>query len=211
MKGLLAIALFTSLQIQGGLNAVEMFYDPAGRGPTPTVGQGRDRLRVIQVTHHFPRFSKVGIHYWFENKAGVRLTEDQAAAATGAFTLHIRTNVDGFLSVWLMTAGTGREVTPAQGKPLTAASEFIVPGDVQFASAEPAGRLVVLFAQSQTEMPPDPSAAVQKLQRILGRTAPDGSPELVRASDSGTPGQVGTYVVNRQGMPVAAAISLKVR
>jgi hypothetical protein len=214
MRVLLALALVGSLQAQGALSPIDMFYDPAGAGAQSTgqLPEG-NRLRAIPVVRPFPPYGNVGIHYWFENDAGARLTEAQAAAAHVALTLHVRSNTDGFLTVWLIKPAVGTQLTPAEdrGYPLAVDTEYVVPGHVEFGSGDSAGRLILLYSRSQTEVAKDPAHAGQRLQTFSSRTAPDGLPQLVRGTDSGTPGQVGTYVVNRRGSPIGAEVSLQFR
>ena len=213
MKMLLALALVGTLQAQAAPSPVDMFYNPAG-GPTQPVGQlaEANRLRVIAVVHPFPPYGNVGIHYWFEDDGGARLTEAQAATLQVPLTLHVRSNTDGFLTVWLTGTGSGTQLTPAQerGHPLAVGAEYVVPDRIQFGGGDSAVRLILLFSRSQTEQAKDPAHASQRLQTFTGRMAPDGLPQLVRG-ESGTPGQVGTYVVNRRGSPIGAEISLRLR
>ena len=54
----------------------------------------------------------VGLHYWLETSTGARLTEKQAAFATGRFTLHIRCNTPAFLTVW--STEDGSQLTPVE-------------------------------------------------------------------------------------------------
>jgi hypothetical protein len=214
MRTLLAVVAFTANILLFQDSALEMFYNPAGRQvEAATAAMRPGELRTIPVVQPFPAGGYVGIHYWFEDSARARFTENQAAAAKGPFTLHIRNNVDeGFLTVWWITAAIGTQLTPVQGRyngyRVAGRAEYVVPGHVHFTHPDCAGRLIVVFSRSQTEQAADAAHAVRRLETFLSRTTPDGRPQLVRERDSSTPGQVGTYVVNRRGFPVAAEIPL---
>ena len=149
-----------------------------------------------------------------DTSSGERLTEEQAAASQGAYSLHVRTNAEGFLSVWLSGETEPRQLTPGyggyNGHMLPSGSDYTVPGLLRFGQ-NPAARLIVVFSRSQTEQPAHGQGAITRLQTISNRTAQDGLPQIVRDSDRRSPGQVGTYVVNRRGGPVVAEISLRSR
>lgn len=143
----------------------------------------------------------VGIHYWLETKNGVRLTERTAASANGRFTLHVRSNTAGFLSVW--TTADGRLLTSEYngypGHRIEAAVEYVAPGDFRVSASAAEGLVVVLFARSQTEQVRNLGDAWNKLSKLL--------PSIVRQSDE-NPGAVGTYVVNRDGNQPGVEIAL---
>ena len=53
-----------------------------------------------------------------------------------------------------------------------------------------------------------PASAQRRLADLSARTGPDGARLIVRESDDVTPGEIGTYIVNRRGMPLATQIVL---
>ena len=138
-------------------------------------------------------FENVGIHYWLQAKDGTRLTERMPAASTGRFTLHIQSNTVGFLGVW--TTRDGAMLTPwyggYAGHKINASSEYVVSGDFRLSQSEDDGRVVVLFARSQTEQVRQAIQAIEKLERL--------QPSIVMQFDDSTSPSVGTYVVNRHG------------
>ena len=154
----------------------------------------------------------VGIHYWFENGRGSRSSEARAAGAGAHVRLHIRSNVDGFLTVWTadQSGGGGVQLTPMEGQwsgyLLRAGREYVVPGDLAVSSAEPATRVLVLFARAQMEQVGSAADAREKIQRLSAAIGRDGALSIVRETDDASPGQVGNYVVHREGAQAGAEI-----
>src|SRR3954471_2463393 len=89
-----ALTIPAAAQVAG---AKAMFYDPSDLGPAPVLTSGA--LRPIDEVRG--PLLHCGIHYWFENAAGVPMTEAAARVAGGRVTLHIRSNIGaGYLSVF---------------------------------------------------------------------------------------------------------------
>jgi hypothetical protein len=195
-----------------------MFYDPAAGQPTPAA-EPRQRLKPIKWAWPFPRNGFVGIHYWFEDADGRAFSEERAAAVSGSLTLNLRSNVEGFVSVWRMNGvkSTERsqllytrlqwEASRVHGE----AEESAVRSEVQFTLDESPKTLIIVFGRSETEQANSPESARNRLQTLSTRTDPDGTRWIVRESDDATPGEIGTYVVNRRGMPLAVEIGLQRR
>lgn len=152
----------------------------------------------------------VGLHYWFENDRGEPLADPASAGAGARLTLHLRSNVGAFLTVWMSDAShPSLELTPRTdagpegrwtGYRLPADRVFVVPRDFGVAAAaDAAERIIIFLARSQTEQVDSIMTAREKLQRITARTAIDGESVLVREVDRTTRGQIGTYVVHRTG------------
>jgi hypothetical protein len=208
MNVLLTLVLVAGLQAQGARSPIDMFYDPDGTAvarPAQVV-EGRG-LRTVPDLLPFPRYGSVGLHYWFENDAGERLIDVQAAASHAGLTLHVRGNTGGFLTVWSLDATSGAQMAGARLAPGT---ELVVPGRVEFRGGDATRRLILLFSRSETEQATEPANASRRFLTFSRRTA-DGRPQIVRGIDAETPGQVGMYVVNRVGGPVGAEISLASR
>jgi hypothetical protein len=209
----LALVLSVGMFVTDQAGAKTMFYDP-GDARAATVKASvadRGRLRPIVYAQPFPAYGHVGIHYWFEDGNGRIFSENKAPAVKGPFTLHIRNNVGGgFLTVWSMN-GDGAEVTPREGQWAgyrMTAETFVVPTKLQFLHAEQNLRLIIVFARSQTEMAASVESARNRLLDLGSRVGRDRLPQIIRATDDTTSGEIGTYVVNREGMPVAAELSL---
>ena len=205
-----------ALQQPVGTVAKKMFYDPAdvGASEAPTSTAARTALRAVTYATPFPAYGHVGIHYWFEDGAGARYSERQAAMSTRPLTLHVRSNVHGFLTIWSLD-GVGAELTPRMdsrwaGHDLSTKT-FVVPGSFTFRPGDQASRLIIVFARSQTEVPSTPPGAAERLSDLGSRAGSDGWPQIISESDDNTPGEIGVYVVNRVGMPVAAQVNLRSR
>lgn len=143
----------------------------------------------------------VGIHYWLQNDDGSRLTEARAQPAR-QYSVHLRSNVAGFLVVFLTADGS--ELTPRSypsygGLELRQGGEFTLPGTYHLAQNGSSERIVFLFARSQTEVVRTSNQAIEKLARLgpalISETLADGV-------------ELGTYVVNRNGAQPSAAIRL---
>jgi hypothetical protein len=149
----------------------------------------------------------VAIQYWLQAEDGRRLTESQAQPGT-RYSLHLRNNVGGYLTVFLTTDGT--ELTtpngPYPGQLLPPDTEFVAPGTLRLTAEGSSERVVFLFARSQTERVRTAEQALEKLDRLRERTGANG-PALVTETVGEGP-DVGTYVVNRYGAQPASTIRL---
>ena len=206
----IALAASTTAPPQFGAKA--MFYDPGSDKPAaPSVVAG-ERLRSITFANPFPARGCVGLHYWFEDAKGTQLSESRAAALGVPVTLHIRTNVSAFLSVWSFDGETTALLTPVQGQypghRMAGGAEFVVPGPLEFTSGDLPRRLIGVFGRSQTEQASNAAHATERL-RDLSRRATGGVLQVVREDDDATPGQIGTYIVNQFGSPLAFEIVLR--
>ena len=77
---------------------------------------------------------------------------------------------------------------------------YDVPGTFTFSSHESATRVIIVWARSQTEIAGNAADAQQRLIDM-----PAWMP-IVREIDDTTPGEIGTYVMNRTNAGVAAEI-----
>ena len=138
-------------------------------------------------------------------------TEMQAASLTVPVSLHIRGNVLAFISVWTQD----KQLTPMQGRivswGLGAGEEYVVPEKLLFVRGESPTRIVIVFGRSQTEQARDAQHARKRLEDLTIRKATGGALQLIRETDDTTPGQIGTYVVSREGSPLAAEIVLRLK
>lgn len=158
----------------------------------------------------------VGIQYWFTNDRGDTFASPGAAGVGAHLTMHVRSNVVAFLTVWMSDAThPSVELTPRTdagpagqwtGDRVRAGEEFVVPVDLVVTSPDRAQHVLVLLARSQTEQVDSVASCREKLQRIAGQTAADGDAALVQEVDERTVGQIGTYVVHRTGGQAGAEI-----
>ena len=171
--------------------AKAMFYDPG------------DDLRV----------ARIGVRYWFQNDAGTPFTDTHVARTPGHYTLHIRANAGAFISVWDMSLGI--ELMSRQalsgGRALDRGVDLVVPDVFELAADAPTRRLIIVWGRSQTEQAGRPAGAEARLRDLTTRVGRDGAPQIVRESDEATPGQIGTYVINREGMPLATELVFRAR
>lgn len=213
---LIVLALLVDVPSLQTPDAKAMFYDPAAAQPTPAAEPGQ-RRKPIKWASPFPRSGFVGIHYWFEDANGEPFSQERAAGVTGSLTLHLRSNVGGFVSVWRMdgvnsTEGSQLLYTPLQSEESRVRGEVqesAVRGEVQFTPGESPKSLIIVFGRSETEQASSPASARRRLQQLSARADPDGARWIVGESDDVTPGEIGTYIVNRRGMPLATEIVLR--
>jgi hypothetical protein len=194
----LVIAVLTSDAVFAQAGAKALFNDPKPEFAPRWPG----------TSPPFP----VGIHYWFENARGERFAEARKAGVGVPVRLHIRPNVSGFLVVWLTDERGAVELTPPEGDfsgyHLTPTITYVVPGSFTIAPAKHrSSRMFILLARSQTEIPD----ALDVSDRVLSLTtsiARDGKSSTVREADTSTPGQIGTYIVHREGDQAAAELDI---
>ena len=191
-------------------DARAMFYDPASTGAA--AGPSPVRLRSIAFASPFPSRGYVGVHYWFEDPDGRPST--YSTASTGALSLHLRSNVDGYLSVWSIggesdygTALTPTEDVTGRGNLYgvirsAAGHEHVVGG---LSRIDGSRRVLFVFSRSQQEQVTSAWSAVNKLAAVRQRVTTNG-PELVHSIENAKPGEIGTYVVNVAGNPAGAEV-----
>jgi hypothetical protein len=197
--------------------AKAMFYHPGGvpqTVPLKTIAADPPRLAPIDFAPSAAlRSAHLGIHYWFETDDGRAYGERGAATAGGHYTLRIRGNAGAFVSVWDMdrdielmsrTAITG-------GTRLDGGEELAIPDVFELAADAPERRFIIVWGRSQTEQAGRPAGAVRRLADLSSRLGRDGAPQIIRESDDVTPGQIGTYVINREGMPLATELRFRAR
>jgi hypothetical protein len=203
--------LGTLVHAQSGAKA--MFYEPAGVGATTvkTAPSVAPQLRPINYARPFPQFGHVGVHYWFEDGEGRMFDEAGASAATGPLTLHVRGNVGGWITIWSLE-GAGAELSPRtdlRWAGYRLGTETLVVSDASLQPTRQATRFIAIFGRSQTEQAASTESAGQRLRELTARVERDGLPQIVRETDVTTPEEFGTYVVNREGMPLAVEIVLE--
>jgi hypothetical protein len=189
---LLAVFLTPDADAQSGAKA--LFYGSAGSTANPS--------------------GPVGIHYWFENEQGTRFTQARDAGVGARVRLHVQCNTGGFLTVWMIGKGheEGIQLTTTEGRAtgylMEPRRDYVVPGTIDVPAAGSDTRLLVLFARSQTEQVPTAADAREKIRRLSVAAARDGALAIVRETDTSTPGQVGTYLVHREGAQPGVEIDI---
>jgi hypothetical protein len=198
-----------------------LFYNPwtgtvlAGSNPTPVAissetskpGTQSQPTPPVRRVSSRPKADgearSVGVHYWLELD-GVGAVADSRVFTTGErLRLHVRSNSDGYLAVW--TVGDGRQLQlllPIGGDPagtaIKSGQEYVSPR-VRFQPPAAEEKIFVAFARQKQDLPSF---------EVAGRE-PQGARDLIIETDEQTAGEVGTYVINRRGGPIAKEIRLR--
>jgi len=151
----------------------------------------------------------VGVHYWFEDSRGQKYAAPADAAIGSRVTLHVRSSVSAFLTVWMSDAAhqslelTSRTDAGPEGKwtgqRVAAGEVFVASGFVVAESGKGPQRLAIFLARAQMEQVVSFSTALEKLARVVARKGADGASVIVREVDRVTLERPGTYIVNRSG------------
>lgn len=218
---LLGLCLAVSLAAQQpatGTGAKALFYDPAtGRVLKPEEKRRDAQNGRTKVKYTEPAQAKyVGIHYWLDLEDVGPVTDERVFHTGDRIKIHIRSNVDGYLSLWsLDSSGRGHLLFPVSDQTdadnaIKADSDFSTPGFITFRPPAEDERLLVFFSRSKADMPTrtnngqnDGGDTVAKVLRHTGSKA------LVFETEKKDPDETGTYVVNRTGGAVAREIHLK--
>jgi len=92
---------------------------------------------------------------------------------------------------------------------MEARRDYVVPGEIIVPAAGSATRLLILFARAQMEQVDTAAGARDKIRRLSLAMARDGGSAIVQELDTSTPGQVGTYVVHREGAQPAVDVEIE--
>src|SRR5688572_30333465 len=110
---ILTLVLVAGVTFAAQAGAKAMFYDPANGKPiADSTPPAASRLKPVRIAIPFPRLGFVGIHYWFQDASRTPFSDTHAAAKGGRFSLHIRSNTGGFLTVWSLEGDSGVQLTP---------------------------------------------------------------------------------------------------
>lgn len=184
-----------------------MFYNPGGVGGETAPRFLADPSRRIREVNYLTPLRHCGIHYWFENEKGIPLSENAARSQMGRFTLHIRASCNGFLTVFDIESGVelAPRTDPRWSGYRLGDTIFRVPGVFE-STGQGAGRhIIIVWARSQTEVAGNAEHARRRLVDMPVWMT------IVRESDESTPGEIGTYVVNRGDAGVPAEIVFRRR
>lgn len=185
-----------------------MFYDPvaARESPDAAGSKAAELAPRIVLPGESPRF--IGVHYWLDRVGRGRVTDATVFATGDRIRLHVRSNVDGYLAVW--TFDNGRRpalLLPVGGSlggsVIRAGSDYVSPS-ITFAPPVQDEVMVLFLARDRSQLPS--MSAVENGARTL-LESPDAKNLKVETVDV-VNGEVGTYVVNDRGGPVAHQIVL---
>ena len=197
--------------------AKALFYDPASGSVVSPGEKKKDRTtritRVKRVQPSRARFT--GLHYWIELDGVGPVTADRIFRTGERIRVHIRSNVDGYLSLLsLSAAGVGKVLFPTGGSPgddfIAADAGFVTPGKIRFSPPAEDERLLVVFSRSKSDMP-DRSKGPIDPNVVASTQAAAGSKSLVFESEASNPSEIGDYVVNRTGGVIVKEIRLRHR
>jgi hypothetical protein len=205
-------------QGQKEAGAKALFYDPGtGAILKPSEKQKDPRTNMIKVKPSGTSQAKyVGLHYWIELD-GVGPISDEYVFRTGdGIRLHVRSNVDGYLSLWsLDPSGRGSLLFPVPGQTegenlIKADTPYTTPGKIKFSPPVEDERLLVFFSRSKADIP-SPQGTKDDAGMVARSLGPNGSKALVFETEKKTSTELGNYVVNKNGGPIAKEIRLRHR
>lgn len=207
-----------SLALQQESGAKALFYDPESGSVLKTQEKKKNpQTGIIKVKRVQPGRAKyTGIHYWIELDGVGPVTADHTFRTGDRIAIHIRSNVDGYMSLWSITpSGAGTRLFPATGQTsqtnfIKADDEYITPGKIRFTLPVEDERLLIFFSRSQADLPEysNSSSAGDVLARSRDAA---GSKALLFETENKNPTEVGNYVVNKNGGAVVREIRLKHR
>ena len=201
-------------QKDGGAKA--LFYDPASgaviKSNEKRTDQKTGKLKVRAVSAESAKY--VGLNYWLDLEGVGSVTSDRIFRTGDRIKLRVRSNVDGYLSLWSLDAsGRGTLLFPKPGSgegsnKVQADTEYVTPGEIRFAPPVEDERLLVFFSRSTADIPSPTGKQTDStaVARVLG---PAGAKALVFESEKKVVSEVGDYVVNKNGGPIAKEIRLR--
>ena len=212
---LFALSAGVAAAAQTSAGAKALFYDPASGTAIPSSPKSTTATsaQVPVKKAAAPAAAKfVGLHYWIELDGKGPVSDSFTFHTGDRIRVHVRSNVDGYLSLWALEPnGEGKLLIPTAGKDakVGADTDYVTPDFIKFAEPVQDERLLVFFSRSQTELPPTSKGAAAATERIDSAKGASGAKSLVLETDDKDQGQIGTYVVNQDGGPVAKEITLR--
>jgi len=201
----------------GGTEGAKLlFYNPAtGAASRP---EARSKSKLKSQPSRLPVSGKSGhpgIHYWMEMEGAGKVTDDYVFHTGDRIKLHVRSNVDGYLTLWAYDpSGESQLIFPApdqsRNNQVKAYSEYALPGVIEFKPPAEDERLLIFFSQSPDDAP-QPEAKRLTAQYLRQAAESDGGKALVFEVEKKDREKAGTYIVNRQGGAIAKEIRLKHR
>ena len=157
-----------------------------------------------------------GIHYWIELDGVGPVTADRIFRTGDAIRLHIRSNVNGYMSLWSLDAfGYGKPLFPAPNQPqpdnqIKAGLPYVTPNKIRFVPPVEDETLLVFFSTSLQILPM--LKGNQGDNEIIAQAENSvGSKALVSETETEKLTQIGSYVINKNGGLVVQKIRLRHR
>jgi hypothetical protein len=167
--------------------AKTLFYDPASGAVIKSNEKRTDpktgKLRVKTVAAEKVRY--VGLNYWLDLAGAGSVTSDHVFHTGDRIRLRVRSNVDGYLSLWsLDSSGRGTLLFPTGGESnkVQGGSEYVTPGEIRFAPPVEDERLLVFFSRSTADIP-SPTRSQTDSTAVAKLLGPAGSKALVFESE----------------------------
>lgn len=150
-----------------------------------------------------------GVHYWIELEGTGPVTESRRFVTAERIVMHVRSNTDGFLAVWVVNAQGGADVLlpPDAARPIALrAGETKTTPPIRFRPPAIDEQLIIGFARSQAELPAVGSVADASALLTLARA---GTRDLIMEVNEATRGGLGTYLVRRTAGPIVRELRLR--
>lgn len=192
-----------------------LFYNPTTGAASQPGEQARSKPGQPGGLARKTQRSRIpGIHYWIELEGVGRVTDDYVFHTGDRIKLHMRSNVDGYLSLWAYDlSGKSQLLFPTPERPednrVRANSEYTIPGTIDFKPPAEDERLMVFFSQSPDDTP-QPKTGRLTTQQAQQANESEGGKILFEVEKKDKE-RAGTYVINRQGGAIAKEIRLKHR
>lgn len=178
-----------------------------------------DKIPVTQTSVEPAK--NVGLHYWFELEGVGKVSEDRVFYTGDRIRLHLRSNLDGYLSLWaydpsgqskllfpVSTSSEGKELTFSDDSNFVRANTEYSPGAIVFSPPPEDERLLIFFSTSKDDVP-SPQKGSLTAQQINEATQAEGGKSLLFEVEKKDQTTFGSYVANRQGGGITKEIKLK--
>lgn len=204
--------------------AKQLFYNPATGAASPAAAPSRKGQAKILKPRAQPPASEAqpvlaqhpGIHYWLELAGAGKVTDDHVFHTGDRIKLHLRSNVDGYLTLWAYDSKSGNSqlLFPAPGaegdNQVRANQEYVLPGTIEFNPPAEDERLLLFFSQLPSDVPA-PQNNRLTAEQTEQATREEGGKALSFQVEKKDQATLGSYVVSQQGGAIAREIRLKHR
>ncbi|HEX8186251.1 MAG TPA: DUF4384 domain-containing protein [Blastocatellia bacterium] len=209
-------SLSLAVQDKAEPGAKALFYDPqSGDVIRPTSLNRITRIGGVKIKGPKPvQTRNVGIRCWVELDGVGNVTTDRIFHTGEAIRLRVRSNADGYLSLWTIdSAGRGKPLFPAPDQPqsdnrIKAGIDYVTPSKIRFVLPVEDERLLVFFSRSPIDLPVfgesrDGNEIIAQAQSSIGSKA------LVSETEYKRTAEIGSYTVNKNGGLIIQEIRLK--
>ena len=210
------VLLISATQQQEPSGAKSLFYDPSSGAtlkPSEKLKSTQHgKIRVKPVLNNQVKY--VGIHYWIELEGHGTVTDSHIFHTGDRLKLRVRSNVDGYLSLWALDpSGRGHLLFPSLDQPdaenfVKADDDYTHLGFIKFTLPVQDERLLVFFSRSKSDLP-SLNQKILDAKVVSQALGPSGAKSLVFETDQKNSDETGTYVVNKAGGPIVKEIRLK--